>query len=228
VILRRANGRSWLPVYPFTVVVVLISLLVTAGLSWSAHIVDDHTEDRLLRLKVAETGAALQAYIPQIQTTLTAAAAVSVASSDPVAGFRNYLSSSVGNQAGGYSSASLWQIVGTGAPRLVTVLGEPPQLGSRPSGTGPFLSQAEDAKGLQVIGLLSKPNRRLGYAIAGKAHRYVVYVESPLPDDGRVPVTSGSDAASLNTPTSECSSPPASTWCSASTSPSAIPSGPAT
>jgi serine phosphatase RsbU (regulator of sigma subunit) len=197
VTLRRANGRSWLPVYPFTVAVVLVSLLVTAGLSWSAHVVDDHTEGRLLRLKVAETGATLQAFIPQIQTTLVAAAAVSVASSDPVAGFRGYISASVGNQPGQYSSASLWRIAGAGGPELVTVLGEQPQLAARPGGAEPFLNQAADAAGVQVIGLLSKPNRRLGYAIAGQAHRYVVYTESTLPEDGQVPVTSGTPFSDL-------------------------------
>lgn len=196
VTLRRGNRASRLPVYPFTVIVVLISLLVTAGLSLSAYIVDDHNESRLLRLKVAETGAALQAFIPQIQTTLVAAAAVSVASSDPAAGFRSYMSPSVG-QSGQYSSASLWRIAGAGGPELVTVLGEQPQLTGRPGGAEPFLRQAEDQTGLQVLGLLSKPNRRIGYAVAGRAHRYVIYVESPLPEDGRVPVTSGSPFSDL-------------------------------
>jgi type II secretory pathway pseudopilin PulG len=194
---QRAAGGFWRRLHPFTVVVVVVSLLLTAGLSWSAHIVDDRNEGRLLRLKVAETAAALQAFIPQIQTTLTAAAAVSVASSDPVAGFRTYMSPNVGDQAGQYSSASLWRIEPAGGPRLVTVLGAQPELASRPGGAEPFLSQAANGTGVQVIGLLSKPNRRLGYAMAGRAHRYVVYTESVLPADGQVPVTPGSPFSDL-------------------------------
>jgi hypothetical protein len=197
VTLRRANRASWPAVHPFTIVVVLISLLVTAGLSVSAYIVDDRNEGRLLRLKVAETGATLQAYIPQLQTTLTAAAAVSVASSDPAAGFRSYMSANVGGQQGQYSSASLWQIAGASGPRLVTVLGAQPQLAASPGGAEPFLSQAADATGVQVIGLLSKPNRRIGYAVTGRAHRYVVYAESVLPADGQVPVTRGTPFSDL-------------------------------
>jgi type II secretory pathway pseudopilin PulG len=195
--MRRANRGSWPAVHPFTIVVVLIALLVTAALSASAYVIDDRNESRLLRLKVAETAAALQAYIPQIQITLTSAAAVSVASSDPAAGFRNYMSPNIGDQPGQYSSASLWQIAGTDSPRLITVLGPQPQLAAGPGGTEPFLRQAADANGVQIIGLLSKPNRRLGYAVTGRAHRYVVYVESVLPADGRVPVTTGTPFSDL-------------------------------
>jgi serine phosphatase RsbU (regulator of sigma subunit) len=185
-------------VHPFAVVVTLISLLMTAALSWTAYVVNDHTEQRLLRLKVAETGAVLQAFIPQTQTTLASAVEFAAASDDPAGGFKGYIASYVGDKKQ-FGSASLWQLDASTGPRLLTVVGLQPQLANRPGGVEAFLSQAVESNGVRVIGLFSKPNRRLGYAYsAGAAPRkYVVYAESVLPADEIVPVTPGTPFSDL-------------------------------
>jgi serine phosphatase RsbU (regulator of sigma subunit) len=195
---RPATGASWRRIHRFTVVVVLISLLLTAVLSWLAYTVNAHTEQRLLRLKVAETGAVLQAAIPQTQTTLVSAAEFAATSSDPAAGFRRYISSYVGDKKQ-FGSASLWQLDSTSGPRLVTVVGLQPKLAARPGGPASFLGQAATAKGVRVIDLFSKPDRRLGYAYSAEApHRtYVVYVENVLPADELVAVTPGTPFSDL-------------------------------
>lgn len=192
---RAGRGLRW-PVHPFAVVVALVSLLVTAGLSWAAYTVNDRTEGRLLRLKVAETGAVLQAAIPQIQTTLDAAARFASGGADPVAGFRSYLADFVGDTKQ-FGSASLWQMDPSAGPRMVAVLGQPPQLATRP-GADAFLGQASETKGVRVIGLLTGPDRRVGYAYSAAPHRYVVYAESVLAADAKVPVTPGSPFSDLN------------------------------
>ena len=168
---------------------MLISLAVTAALSWSAYVVNDHTEGRLLRLKVAETGAVLQAAIPQMQTTLASAAEFAATSSDPAAGFKRYIAGYVGEGSSSARPRSGSSIAA--GPRLVTVVGLQPKLAADPAGAGAVLSQPARAAGVRVIGLFDKPNRRLGYAYsAGAARRtYVVYAESVLPADGLVPVT---------------------------------------
>lgn len=191
-------GRSGARVHRFAIVVVAISLLVTAALSVTAYVINDHNEDRLLRLKVAETGAVLQAAIPQIQTTMASAAEFAVASDDPAAGFRRYLADYVGEKKQ-FGSASLWELTAASAPKLVTTLGVQPRLATRAADADAFLGQAARTTGVRVIGLLTKPNRRLGYAYAAGAagQKYVVYAESVLPPDGLVPITRGTPFSDL-------------------------------
>ena len=191
------RAAAWLRIHRLTVVVALVSLLVTAALSWSAYIVNDHTEGRLLRLKVAETGAVLQAFIPQLQTTLGSAAEFATASHDPATGFRNYIANSVGDRKQ-FVSAALWELAPPAAPRLVTVVGAQPKLAADPAGAESFLSQAAQQPGVQVLALFDRPNRRIGYAYsAGAQHRYVIYTEGVLPESGRVTVTPGSPFSDL-------------------------------
>ena len=195
---QRAPRRSWLRVHPFTIAVALVALLVTAALAWTAHMVNDRTEDRLLRLKVAETGAVLQAALPRIQTTLAPAVKFADTSGDPVAAFTNYISDYAGEKKE-FGSASLWQLNPGSAPRLVAVVGQQPELAAHPARASAILNNAATGTpGVRVIPLFDKPNRRLGYAYsAGGPHRYVVYAESVLPTDGRVPRTPGTPFSDL-------------------------------
>jgi serine phosphatase RsbU (regulator of sigma subunit) len=195
---RPGKGSTRFRAHPFALVVTLVSLLITAALSTVAYVVNDHTEGRLLRLKVAETGAVLQAAIPQVQTTLASAAEFAAASSDPGGGFKGYITNYVGEKKQ-FGSASLWELDGSAGPRLVTVVGMRPELAARPAGVEAFLNQAVDSSGIRVIGLFSKPNRRIGYAYsAGSSPRkYVVYAESVLPADGLVSVTRGTPFSDL-------------------------------
>jgi serine phosphatase RsbU (regulator of sigma subunit) len=194
---RRAAG-SGLRVHPFAVVVVLISLAVTAALSWSAYVINDHTETRLLRLKVAETGAVLQAAIPQIQTTLASAAEFATTSDDAATGFKRFITGYVGDGKQ-FGSASLWQLDQAAGPRLVSVVGLQPKLAADPAKAGTVLGQAAGPTGLRVVALFDKPNRRLGYVYStGAPHQtYLVYAESVLPADGRIPVTRGTPFSDL-------------------------------
>ncbi|HEU5271234.1 MAG TPA: PP2C family protein-serine/threonine phosphatase [Jatrophihabitans sp.] len=195
---QRAPRRSWLRVHPFTIVVALGALLVTTALAWTAHTVNDRTEDRLLRLKVAETGAVLQAALPRIQTTLAPAVKFAETGSDPVAAFTNYIADYAGENKE-FDSASLWQLNPAGAPRLVTVVGQQPELATRPAQLAAVLNQSTTVTpSVRVVPLFAKPNRRIGYAYsAGGPHRYVIYAESPLPADGRVPRTPGTPFSDL-------------------------------
>lgn len=185
-------------VHRFAVAVVAVSLLITAVLSVTAYVVNDHTEDRLLRLKVAETGTVLQTAVPQIQTTLASAAEFAAASNDAAAGFERYIADRVGENKQ-FGSASLWELGAGSTPRLVTTLGMQPQLAAHPDEARAFVSQAAKTAGIRVVGFLTKPNRRLGYACAAGAagRKYVVYAESVLPADGLVPIARGTPFSDL-------------------------------
>ncbi len=191
-------GWSGVRVHRFAIVVVVVSLLVTATLSAAAYVVNDRTEDRLLRLKVAETGTVLQEVLPQLQTTMASAAEFAVATDDPAAGFERYITDYVGENKQ-FGSASLWQLDATSTPRLVAEVGMQPQLVARPGGADGFLGQAAKTTGIRVIGLLAKPNRRLGYAYAASTagRKYVVYTESVLPADAQVPIARGTPFSDL-------------------------------
>ena len=195
---QRAPRRSWLRVHPFTIAVALVALLVTAALAWTAHTVNVRTEDRLLRLKVAETGAVLQAALPRIQTTLAPAVKFAETGRDPVAGFTDYISDYAGEKKE-FGSASLWQLNPGSPPRLVTVVGQQPELATHPDQLAAVLNRAATGTpGVRVVPLFAKPNRRIGYAYsAGGPHHYVIYTEQPLPANGQVPRTPGTPFSDL-------------------------------
>ena len=179
--------------HPFALIVTAVALAVTAALSWAAYAVNDHSEARLLRLKVEETGAVLQAAIPRIQTTLTSAAEFADASDDPAQGFRTFITRYVGEKRGQtFGSASLWRVT-PGAPSMVTYVGARPKLADEPDKARAVLTHATKLSGIGVVGLLAGPAPRLGYTYAMSSPRpdYVVYAESLLPSSRKIPASTG-------------------------------------
>ena len=193
-------SRAGVRPHRFTLFVALLAVAITAALAWAAYVVNARSEDRLLRLKVAETGAVLQSAVSSIQTPLASAVeiAAAAASGDEVSAFRGYIDTFVGTGKP-FGSASLWQVDADGRAQQVALVGEQPQLAKDPAATRAFLGQLPHLSGLGVIGLLSGPQRRLGYGYAlGGAHpRYEVYAESPLPADARIPATKGTPFSDL-------------------------------
>ena len=185
--------------HPLTIVVTAVSLLVVAALSFTAYEVEAHSEDRLLKLKVGETGALLQAAISSIQTPLASAAEFAAAVDQPqrVDAFRGYVATYVGTGKP-FGSASLWQLSGT-QPHLLTVVGDAPKLASDTARASTFLRHAPTNGGVSVLGLLTGPAPRLGYAyaVSGPHPDYVVYAESVLPPNRRIPVTKGTPFSDL-------------------------------
>jgi len=180
-------------VHRFTIVITALALLTTGVLAWTAALVNDHNETRLLRLKVAETGAVLQAAIPSVSTPLSSAAEIAQDSNGGSAGFDRYLSSFVGPKKT-FAFAALWSRDGS---RQLAMIGTPAP------GTAAVITvlvrQASSKPGLNVKAHLAGPDRVLQYAYASPSFPSgpIVYAESPLPPKPRIQPTTGTPFSDL-------------------------------
>jgi serine phosphatase RsbU (regulator of sigma subunit) len=177
--LRPAAG-PWSNAWPFAVLVVV--LLATGVLALVSHTLYTRNENRLLRLRVKEAGSILGASLPGIQTTMASAAELADATGGDMAKFRRFIGPYVGNDPTKlFVTASLWRLPVTGAP--LTVVGVPPKLLSKMDAAPTLFARAAREPTLSVLGLLSRPDRRIGYAwvVRAPGARYGVYAERTIP-----------------------------------------------
>jgi serine phosphatase RsbU (regulator of sigma subunit) len=173
------GGRSllWLPA-----AALIVGLLVTAALTVVSQRQYASNEKRLLHLRVRDAGALIAEALPGRQTPLASAAALADATNGNAPRFRRFASAYVGNGPGKFASLSLWK-VSARQHGPVAVEGIPPKLGqSKPVAAG-FFAAAARRPDLDVIGLLSGPDPRVGFAFAepSMAGGYAVYGEDRLP-----------------------------------------------
>ena len=168
---------------------LLVGLIVTAVLSWTAYVLNDHNEDRLLKLQTAEAGAVLQVVVPVIETPLSSAAQIAETTHAARSPFASYIAPFIGPTAP-FVSVSLWQLSG-GTAKMLYAQGSAPELAKQPDVAARFLGVAAQRPMLQVTGPLgSSPNElRIGYAFATSAGpvTFVVYAEGRLPPGRRAP-----------------------------------------
>ena len=79
--------------------VLVLGLAITGILTWICWTVNDHNEDRLLRLQVREVGRVLADAIPNVQNPLASAAAIASATNGSAASFTAYIAPYVGPSA---------------------------------------------------------------------------------------------------------------------------------
>ena len=175
--------------------VTAIALVLTGVLSWVAFVINDHNEDRLLRLKVAETGAVLQASLPSIDTPLASAAEIARPDNGGLAGFRRYMADYVGAKRT-FVVAQLWT---DPAAAPVATIGRSTQLPGNAAAVRSFVTHTATRPGLSVQAFVSGPNRVLGYTYAspGAPNGPFIYAESPLPPDPQVPPTTDTPFSDL-------------------------------
>jgi hypothetical protein len=171
----RADRRWTLGLPALT---LLVGLLVTLALALVSHSQYTSNENRLLRLRVRDAGAILTTALPSIQTNLASAAELADATNGNVGKFDRFVASSLAGPTPQFRSVSLWQVHGLGSGPMA-VAGTAPRLAASPSEASAFLARAAANGTLGVIGLLTAPEPRLGYAYA--AGRYIVYAETKLP-----------------------------------------------
>ena len=192
------RSRSRWPFWP-VVLVVVVGFAVTAALAWvSAH--DYATnEQRLIQLRARDVAAALTSALPSIQTPLASAAALADATDGNRAKFERFIAPYVGVGNGRpFASVSLWRISDLdGGP--VAVAGTTPVLARAPASAVAFLRHADASSSLSVIGLLSGPSPRLGYAYPGTPMgRFVAYAEGLIPPGRYAPPRRGAAFADLS------------------------------
>lgn len=176
---------------------LIIGLVITAVLVVLTHSVYVHNERRLLRLRLRDAASVITAIVPGIQTPLASAAELADATGGDVAKFRRFITPYATGKTKQFASVSLWRISSTQAVRVSTA-GLTPEL--TPAQALPFLTAAVHSPSLSVMGLLSDPSPRLGYAFGtpGGAGPYVAYGESVLAPRRHSPVQRDSAFAGLN------------------------------
>ncbi len=185
--------------YRSPLIVALVGILVTIALTWTAAALNSSNERKLLKLRAKEVAAALTGVLPEIQTPLGSAAALADATGGNRARFTQLISPYVGlGGAHPFVSFSLWRTADPGRGP-VAVAGSTPVLLASPATAAAFLRAAAARPGLSVVGLLSGPSLRLGYAYSGGGRgQYVAYGESALPRSRLSPVPSGSAYSDLD------------------------------
>ncbi|HEY4630441.1 MAG TPA: ATP-binding protein, partial [Blastococcus sp.] len=158
------------------VVVGAVILSITVVLAWLASAVNANNNQRLLHQQVVEAATLLTTQVAVIQTQLSDAGQVAVATDGRPAPFTNF---AAGTVAAPGMSLSLWRVTAGQAEQLA-VHGPAPQLPD--GGPVPFFSRLQPTGQLAVAGILPNPEPRLAYALmpAGQTAGLVVYAEAPL------------------------------------------------
>jgi serine phosphatase RsbU (regulator of sigma subunit) len=177
---RRSS--LWLPAVAFAVV-----LAVTVTLVLVSHSQYTSNEKRLLSLRVRDSAALVAAAEPAVRTPLALAAEQADQTNGNAEKFRRFIAPYVGTGRGNVmASVSLWRL---SAPERgpVAVEGIAPELAMSPSTAASLLKQAAARPELNVIGLLTAPNPRIGYAYVtpGMTRRFAAYGEAPVPASRR-------------------------------------------
>ncbi len=180
------------------VVVVVVGVLITAGLSVGARAVHNSNENRLLRQRALEVAAVAAAAIPNVQTPLASAAVLAEATNGDAVVFRQFMAPIVG--AGrSFASVSLWPTEASSPRPLIVVGGQPELATETPADIRALLARAAGRGTVTINNLLGATERRLGYALsaASRTPRFVVYAETALPRDRKATIAKDSAFADL-------------------------------
>ena len=174
-----ARSRRLLPL-----AVAAFVLAIFAGLAAGSRYLFDRSEDRLLRQRTTEAGAAIGITVSQIKAPLDAAAALAGATAGDAEGFARIVAPYVGADKS-YSAVALYQI---GNTTPLTVVGGPIALPpDGVEGASGMLDRAS-SEPFVLVDLLAGDKRRLGYAVSDgkKPATYVAYGERILNPDPNV------------------------------------------
>jgi serine phosphatase RsbU (regulator of sigma subunit) len=177
-----------------SLVLFVVGCLLTALLAWGAASANTNNDHRLLKLQVRQAASTLSAALPSLQTPLTAAFDVAMATRDP-GEFQKFIAPEVG-RAGPFVSASLWQLA-PGPPKPLIVVGTPPSLTDGQAAA--YFSKVHPGGPLNIIRIRTS-SPKLGYAEipAGAGPSEAVYAESPLPTDKKAVVPKNSAFSDLD------------------------------
>ena len=100
---RSVSGGRIFRLHLSTIVVLLVGVGLTVGLSLSARAVHNNNEDRLLHERVQEAGVLISTALPSLETPLASAAEVAEATNADPASFKQVMGPLVGPK-GQYAS----------------------------------------------------------------------------------------------------------------------------
>ncbi|MEX0427114.1 PP2C family protein-serine/threonine phosphatase [Nocardioides sp. DS6] len=188
-----ARTRRWW-LHPLSVVVLLVGLAVTAGLSAVSRVNYDHNERRQVATQ-AQLAAAAVAVGPVDLQRLLGRATTLVSATHNVSLFDGALKQSVPQP---FVSVRLFHMV-DGAPRQVHSLGQPTRLDTASPQAQDLLRRAASSGSLTLTRVATATSQRLGYAFAGTTlgQTYVAYAEQVLPGNRRITLPAESPLADM-------------------------------
>ena len=165
--------------------------MLALGLGWLASVVNAHNDERLLHQQVVQVSTLLTTQLAIIQTQMSDAGQVAVATGGQPGPFARFADSTFAAQA---MSLSLWRVGGNEVQRLA-VHGSEPELPA--GGPGAFFRTLQPTGQLDVAGIVQEPEPRLAYALMPPGESgLVVYAETPL--NRRVSVEAGAAFGGLD------------------------------
>jgi len=189
-------GQGMTPVRA-TSIVVLVGLLITLSVSWTASTLNRHNEHRLLEVQTRQAVAVLSATIQGLRDPLDTALQLENATGGSEQQFNRFASTSVG-PGRLFVSAILWKSDGT-TWQPVSIVGAKPLMAPPYQQALALVDKAVKSPTFVVAPVPAKRPRRIGYAIADPNHpTLALYTERAIPANREVPVESGSAFSDLN------------------------------
>jgi serine phosphatase RsbU (regulator of sigma subunit) len=198
---RSTDGRIRLRPSWQAILVVVLGLLITAGLTVSSALGYTNNERRLTSLQTRLTASLLQTAQPQLQATLARVVGVAAATTDPISTFKAAMAPELVPPKGPFASATLALVQPTtGQVRVLSHVGSKPIRGLDSKATTQLFVKAARSPSLVTSRAVSGGEQKLGYLLsaAGPAGVYVVGAAQQLPLGRRVSVPAGSPDANLN------------------------------
>jgi serine phosphatase RsbU (regulator of sigma subunit)/type II secretory pathway pseudopilin PulG len=192
----RSAGRLLRSPAQVTALIVLVGLLLTAAVSWSAWRIDRNNERRLLRVQTRQAATLISTAVVSIQSPLDAVLDVETATGGDTAQFARSMSVLVGPNSL-FASASLWRTTG-GVPEQLTSLGSAAMAPSSGAARA-FVARATQSSTFVVTGVAAGNTQRIAFAVAKPTQSpFTVYAERAIPANRRVPVENDSAFSELH------------------------------
>jgi serine phosphatase RsbU (regulator of sigma subunit) len=195
----RRPRRFPTPIYDpggLGVVVLLVGLVVTGSIAWTARTVNSSNERRLLKVQTAQASAVISSSILGLQGPLATALEIETATDGDAGQFARFMAAYVGPTKL-FVAASVWQVDGTGA-KSVTTLGQPAALAPTSAAAQAFVEKALHTATFVVTSIPTNKPSSIGYALADSAApKYAIYAERAIPANRRVPVENDSAFSDL-------------------------------
>ncbi|MFZ0666659.1 MAG: PP2C family protein-serine/threonine phosphatase [Acidimicrobiales bacterium] len=182
---------GWLSVAVF----VAIAVIATA-LSWSAAVIHQRNESRLLSTELGQATSVIAVALPDIESPITTAAQLAGVTDGNPAQFDKYMASLLGKSL--IVSASLWHISPT--PTEIASVGAPLSSGATPSGgIAPFVSKVATSSQLDVVNLLGNSTPTIDFASTSTINpgQWVVFADTIFPKHQKLTLTQNSAFAQL-------------------------------
>ncbi len=180
-----------------TIIVVLIGLVITATVTWTAWTLNRHNEHRLLEVQTRQAAAVLGSTILALQNPLSTALQIEAATGGSTQQFDTFASTYVGPNRP-FVSAVMWRTDGT-TWQPVAQVGAKPLMDPSSEQARALVSRALTSPTFVVASVPATLPVRIGYALGDPQDpTTVIYAERAIPANRVVPVENGAAFSDLD------------------------------